>query len=348
MKVVTIIGARPQFIKASTVSRAFIGHGVEEIIIHTGQHFDANMSKIFFEQMYIPQPQFILNINTLTHGAMTGRMIEEIEKILLKVKPDYVLVYGDTNSTLAGAIAAKKINIKVIHIEAGLRSFNMHMPEEINRILTDRISDYLFCPTKIAVDNLKREGFDYFDCIVKLSGDVMYDCFIYFSQYQKKPENLNIQKPFVLATVHRAENTDDLNILNNILTFLNKTGEHIGVILPVHPRTKKLILDNNIKLNIELIEPVGYLEMIWLLNNCQYVITDSGGLQKEAYFAKKKCITLRGETEWLELVNCGWNILVNPEKNIQINSQDLIIPQEYLPLYGNGNASEIIVETLLS
>lgn len=346
MKIVTIIGARPQFIKASVVSFAMQKHGVDEVIIHTGQHYDPKMSDIFFKQMEVPKPKYTLDVNGIGHGAMTGRMLEQIEAILLDEKPDYVLVYGDTNSTLAGALAAKKLHVKVVHVEAGLRSFNMAMPEEINRILTDRISDYLFCPTQTAVNNLINEGYNNIDCKVELVGDVMYDCFLHFSGKQQKPSDINISNKYVLATIHRAENTDSSNNLTNIITFINKLTEDYQVILPLHPRTKKVIEQSNHEIKFTMIDPVGYLEMIWLLNNCEFVVTDSGGLQKEAYFAKKKCITLRSETEWGELVESGWNVLKDPTNNMILVNNDLVLPVEYRSLYGDGNSSKIIIGTI--
>ena len=310
MKIITILGARPQFIKASAVSREISKYKeIEEIIIHTGQHFDKNMSDVFFEEMSIPKPDYNLNINSLSQGAMTGRMIEEIEKVLLKEKPDVIMVYGDTNSTIAGALAAKKLHIKVIHIEAGLRSFNNNMPEEINRILTDRISDYLFCPTDIAVKNLKKEGFDNLDCKVIKCGDVMQDVAIYYDNFAKKLD-LNLPSEFILTTIHRAENTDDINRLKNIIDALNEISKEIKIVCPIHPRTRNIIADNNIDVDFIIIEPVSYLEIVYLLKNCKLVMTDSGGLQKEAYFFKKLCLTLRDETEWLELVTNGFNKLV--------------------------------------
>ncbi|MBY0245757.1 MAG: UDP-N-acetylglucosamine 2-epimerase (non-hydrolyzing) [Sphingobacteriaceae bacterium] len=347
MKIVTVIGARPQFIKASIVSFAMQNHGIDEVIIHTGQHYDPQMSDIFFKQMEIPKPKYILDVNGVGHGAMTGRMLEQIEEILLQEKPDYVLVYGDTNSTLAGVLAAKKLHMKVVHVEAGLRSFNMAMPEEINRILTDRISDYLFCPTQTAVNNLINEGYNNLDCKVELVGDVMYDCFLHFSNKQQKPSDINIANKYVLATIHRAENTDSPNNLTNIVTFLNKLAEGYQVILPLHPRTKKIIEQSHHEIKFTIIDPVGYLEMIWLLNNCEFVITDSGGLQKEAYFAKKKCITLRSETEWVELVESRWNILKNPVNHIYFETVDILMPESYNLLYGDGNSANLIFQRLL-
>lgn len=349
MKIVTIIGARPQFIKAAVLSNALRNNNIQEIIVHTGQHYDVNMSKIFFDEMQIPTPDYQLNINDLNHGAMTGRMLEKIELILLDEKPDFVLVYGDTNSTLAGALAAKKLLIKVIHVEAGLRSFNMSMPEEINRILTDRISDLLFCPTQTAVNNLVNEGIlNNTQCKIELVGDVMYDSYLHFSAMQRKPSRINNLNQFTLVTIHRAENTNNLNQLSNIVSLLNKISKDTNLLIPLHPRTQKILADSRLTLNATIIEPVGYLEMLWLLNNCNFVITDSGGLQKEAYFAKKKCITLREETEWVELVREGWNQLINPTRHIEYSQLDLSIPQDYPMLYGDGDCCKKIVTGILS
>lgn len=353
-KIVSIIGARPQFIKAAAVSRAFSKSPIEEIIIHTGQHFDKNMSEIFFEEMQIPQPHYNLQINSLSHGAMTGRMIEEIEKVLQKENPDAVLIYGDTNSTIAGALAAKKLHIKVIHVEAGLRSFNMEMPEEINRILTDRISDFLFCPTETAVKNLMKEGFENFDCKIINSGDVMQDAALYYAQFSKDKSSitndLNLQdKKFVLGTFHRQENTDNLENLSEIIRALNEINKSVPVIIPLHPRTKKIIQQNNLKPQFTIIEPVGYFDMIELLKNCQLVMTDSGGLQKEAFFFQKHCITMRDQTEWTELIENGFNVLTGADFTLITNAFHDFYTKESdfsIGLYGNGNASEIIISAL--
>ncbi|MDH5400376.1 MAG: UDP-N-acetylglucosamine 2-epimerase (non-hydrolyzing) [Cyclobacteriaceae bacterium] len=312
MKALTILGARPQFIKASPVSRALKAEGIDEVIVHTGQHFDENMSKIFFDEMGIPEPHYNLEVHGLGHGAMTGRMLEKIESVLLKEKPDVVIVYGDTNSTIAGALAAKKLHIKVAHIEAGLRSFNMKMPEEINRILTDRISDFLFCPTTTALENLKKEGFENIDCKITNSGDVMYDAFLQFSDIaQEKSTILSDQKlsdrKYILCTVHRQENTDDKQRFGEIVRTLNTVAEEATIVFPVHPRTQQLLGTYSLHKNIRIIPPVGYLDMVSLINHSMLVMTDSGGLQKEAFFARKYCITLREETEWVELVNGGFN-----------------------------------------
>ena len=350
MKIVTILGARPQFIKAGSVSREIAKHKeIEEVIIHTGQHFDKNMSDIFFEEMKIPKPHYNLNINGLSHGAMTGQMLEKIDEVLLNEKPDWVLVYGDTNSTLAGALAASKLHIKVAHIEAGLRSFNMKMPEEINRILTDRVSTILFCPTDSAIENLKNESFENFNCNIIKSGDVMQDGALFYASLAIKP-TIKLEKEFILCTIHRAENTDDEQRLKDIFKALDEISKNVQIVLPLHPRTKQII--QNLKLNIQnltLIEPVGYLEMVYLIKNSKMIMTDSGGLQKEAYFFEKPCITLRDETEWVELVDNGFNVLVGAEKSKIINAhKEFEFNKDFdLNLYGDGHASKIIIEHLI-
>ena len=352
MTILTIVGARPQFVKAAVVSRTMKKFSnFKEIIVHTGQHFDANMSDIFFEEMSIPKPDYNLNINALNHGAMTGKMLEKIEEIIIKEKPDWVLVYGDTNSTLAGALAAVKLHIKVAHVEAGLRSFNLTMPEEINRILTDRISTVLFAPTVQAVENLKNEGFEKMPVQIVKTGDVMLDAAIYYrTQAVNKNENL---KNKILTTIHRAENTDNSEKLQAIFSALEIVAEKYGMVLPLHPRTKKALVKmhyNFEKSHIHFIEPVGYLEMIALLNKSVLVMTDSGGLQKEAYFFKKACVTLRDETEWTELVNLKCNFLAGSDTNKIISAVERMktIPLSYFQdnFYGDGNAANEIVETL--
>lgn len=354
MKVVTVVGARPQFIKAAVVSRAFAKQkNIKEKIIHTGQHFDANMSDVFFNEMQIPKPHFHLNISNLTHGAMTGRMLEGIENILVTEKPDYLLVYGDTNSTLAGALAATKLRIKVAHVEAGLRSFNMQMPEEINRILTDRISNVLFCPTNQSVKNLDAEGFNNFDCTIVNCGDVMLDAALYYSKFSVKKSaiiNKIAGNDFVLCTIHRAENTDDINRLKSIIAALNEISETRQVIMPLHPRTKKIISSANIKTNFLVIDPVGYFDMIELLKHTSLVMTDSGGLQKEAFFFKKKCVTLRTETEWVELVKGGYNIISGYKKVDILKTYRNAVTKRVnfsQALYGTGNAGDKIARFLL-
>jgi len=354
MKIVTILGARPQFVKAAVVSRELKKSGITEVIVHTGQHFDNNMSQVFFDEMEIPQPDYNLEISGLNHGAMTGRMLEKIEEVLLKERPDYVLVYGDTNSTLAGALAASKLHIPVAHIEAGLRSFEMKMPEEVNRILTDRISSILFCPTTTAIKNLEAEGYNNLTCKVILSGDVMFDAVQY---YQSKIDTHSTvlqkekltDKPFVLATLHRAENTNDPNRLKEICNALNEINQEVKIVLPLHPRTKSFLATQNIQLNAHIIDPVGYFDMLALLKNCKMVLTDSGGLQKEAYFFSKFCITLRDQTEWVELVEAGANSLAGASKKEIIDqfrlnyNKSLQVKQG---LYGDGHAAALIVSHL--
>jgi len=360
MKVITVVGARPQFIKAATVSRAIKLHNednpdniIEEIIVHTGQHYDPNMSDVFFDEMNIPKPSYTLGVGGGSHGVMTGRQLEKIEEVLLTEKPDYVLVYGDTNSTIAGALAAAKLHIPVAHVEAGLRSFNMRMPEEINRILTDQISSVLFCPTETSMVNLDSEGFSKRSCSVHNVGDVMYDAAMFYAPKSIKPSQLKeLTEPFALVTIHRAENTDDLSRLSEIVEALNELSNDMLVICPLHPRTKKEINDANLTLNANIIEPVGYFEMIWLLQNCNIVLTDSGGLQKEAYFFQKPCLTLRDQTEWVELIKAGVNSLVKINKTeILDKTREALAMDKSIfsesSLFGNGDAAEKIVKELL-
>lgn len=350
-KILTIIGARPQFIKASVVSRALAKtSGLKEVMLHTGQHFDANMSDIFFNQLGIPKPDIQLDIHGGSHGEMTGRMLAEIERALVKHKPDRVLVYGDTNSTLAGALAAAKLHIPVAHIEAGLRSFNMQMPEEINRILTDQLSDFLFCPTDTAVQNLHREGFSNKPAKILQVGDVMQDAAILFSQNAIAP-TAHLPDQFILATLHRAENTDNPQRLSQIISALNSLHATVApVVLPLHPRTRKLIAEQGLQLNVEIIDPVGYFEMIWLLKSCSLVVTDSGGVQKEAFFFGKACVTMRDQTEWIELIEIGANELVGADTTKIINTATRHIGrqvQDPHQLYGGGQASMSIVQALV-
>lgn len=348
MKITTIIGARPQFIKAAVVSRALRKHrpDVQEVIIHTGQHFDANMSDVFFEELDIPEPDYNLGIGGGTHGQNTGRMLEAIEAILLNEKPDWVLVYGDTDSTLAGALAAAKLHIPVAHVEAGLRSFNRHMPEELNRILTDHVSSLLFTPTNTATSNLSNEGIK--GDKVQQVGDVMYDAAMYYRDKAQRPIDLNLAEQFILCTIHRAENTDNPERLSNIISALNEIAQTTQVILPLHPRTRKMLSNGKYDTQqITLIDPVSYLQMVWLLEHCRLVITDSGGLQKEAYFFDKPCITARDETEWVELVTCGANRLAGAEKIEIMNAfHDVVTrpsPVWQNKLYGMGDAGQRIV-----
>lgn len=357
MKILTIVGARPQFVKAACLSRelAKFPDQFQEIIVHTGQHFDQNMSDIFFEEMQIPKPAYNLNINGLGHGAMTGQMLQGIEEICIQEKPDWVLVYGDTNSTLAGALAAKKLHIRVAHVEAGLRSFNMRMPEEINRILTDRISDVLFCPTDQAVTNLLKEGVSGEQVV--LNGDIMMDAALYYSKWSSEKssiiERLKLNsKDFVLATVHRQENTDDPKRLKELFEAMEKI--HQGgprVVLPIHPRTRKILAQQAIQTTIDLIDPVGYFDMIELLKNSTLVMTDSGGLQKEAYFFNKYCITLRDETEWVELVDNHFNQLVGASQDAILRAFSALKNKTFdrtVELYGGGAAARKIREVLES
>lgn len=358
MKIITIVGARPQFVKAATVSRAIKKFNqsntqqIEEKIIHTGQHYDSNMSDVFFEAMDIPKPHFHLEVGGGTHGEMTGRQLEKIEEVIISEKPDYLLVYGDTNSTLAGALAATKLHIPVVHVEAGLRSFNMKMPEEVNRILTDNISDILFCPTETAINNLEKEGFSNKNCEIINVGDVMFDAAMYYANNSFRPEELTEGlSDFVLVTFHRADNTDDITRLTEIVNALNELSELMPVVIPIHPRTKKAIEQAGLVLSVNVLQPVGYFEMIWLLQNCRVVLTDSGGLQKEACFFKKPCVTMRDQTEWVELIEAGVNRLVenNKESILQNVKESLELNDTIFSassLYGDGDASEKIVKIL--
>ncbi len=348
MKIITIIGARPQFIKAAAVSKELRINNTEKII-HTGQHYDSNMSQVFFEELNIPMPDYNLNIGSGRHGFQTGNMLIKIEEILEEEKPDCILVYGDTNSTLAGALAASKLLIPVAHVEAGLRSFNMKMPEEQNRILTDHISTYLFAPTEVAVKNLSKEGITN---NVYNVGDVMYDAVLHFSKLALQKTDvlnkLNLNKgEYILATIHRAENTNDVNRLKNIVESFNEYNGKI--VIPLHPRTRKYMKDYGLKFsdNVKIIEPIGYLEMLVLEMMSQKIVTDSGGLQKEAFFAKKPCITLRDETEWVETVENGWNVLVGTDKNKILDALNNFIPLSPQKNYfGDGKAAKKISEIL--
>jgi UDP-GlcNAc3NAcA epimerase len=355
MKIITVVGARPQFVKAAALSRALKEHpSIEELIVHTGQHFDENMSDIFFEEMEIPQPSYHLNINSLNHGAMTGRMIEQLELTFLSEKPNLVLVFGDTNSTLAAAIAASKLHIPIAHVEAGLRSFNMQMPEEINRILTDRIARFLYCPTQQAINNLKVEGFDAMDNEVVLCGDVMEDAALYYAKHSSEKSSIigdiALDK-FVLCTLHRAENTDKKEKMQEIVNSLNLLHEEIPVVIPLHPRTKNVLEQYQLQLNVKTISPQGYFGMLELLKHCKMVITDSGGLQKEAYFFQKPCVTIRDQTEWIELIESGVNILGKADqKDLKEKFHQMLSFSEAFPanLYGGGKAAQSIANHLAS
>lgn len=358
MKIMTVVGARPQFIKASAVSRvihSLYAGIVEEVLVHTGQHFDANMSKVFFEELDIPEPKYNLEISGGSHGAMTGRMLESIERVLLSEKPDWLLIYGDTNSTVAGALAAAKLHVPVAHVEAGLRSFNMRMPEEINRIVADRISTLLFCPTETAISNLHAEGFTKG---LHNVGDVMYDVALFYKDRANSKtilSNLGLTKGnYFLATCHRAENTDDPKRLGSILSALAKLAEEIPVILPLHPRTRKLVDQYGLSALLKplvVTDPLPFLDMVALEQAAKLILTDSGGVQKEAFFYQVPCITMRDETEWTETVESGWNHLVTPHlENIVSVAKQAIKKSPntmvYSP-YGDGRSAEYILSLLL-
>lgn len=352
-KIVTILGARPQFVKAAVLSRVIASYSeIEEVIVHTGQHYDANMSAVFFEEMNIPHPKYNLNINGLGHGAMTGQMLEKIEQVLVNEQPDGVVVYGDTNSTLAGALAAQKLGIKVIHIEAGLRSYNMEMPEEVNRILTDRISSLLICPTDTAMANLQKEGFEHHDIKIVKSGDIMKDAVVYYSEFADEKatvlEKYNLAKgAFVLATIHRQENTDDIEVLKGVFEGLTQIHQETEVVIPLHPRTKAVLEKHQLNYPLTFIDPVGYFDMLALLQNCQLVVTDSGGLQKEAFFNQKCCLIARKETEWVELVTHGFAELVAGDTEKMLSSYSQFLTKELdfsIPLYGNEVGESIYQE----
>lgn len=352
-KIATVVGARPQFVKAAVVSRAFENSDLSEFIIHTGQHYSDNMSDIFFEEMHIPQPKYNLNVHESLHGAMTAKMMIGIEEVLLKEKPSMVIVYGDTNSTLAASVTASKLNIPVCHVEAGLRSYNMQMPEEVNRILTDRVSSLLCCPTQKGVDNLYDEGYGLNKFYsVHLTGDVMYDAanFYYERSNDKVLQRLSLEKDqFILATIHRAENTDDINKLSDIVEALNCINNIKQVIVPLHPRTAKLIKALPVKPSFTIIEPVGYFDMLQLLYNCSLVITDSGGLQKESFFFNKYCVIVREQTEWVELTQNEYAELAGSDKERIVTAAKKFLVQKFLKkenLYGNGHAGEKIVSLI--
>lgn len=382
MKIVTVVGARPQFIKAAAISRAIkerngfsnnlVSH-LSEVIVHTGQHYDANMSEVFFKELDIPEPHYNLGICDTTHGAMTGRMLEKIEEVLLNERPDWVLIYGDTNSTLAGALAAAKLHIQVAHVEAGLRSLNRKMPEEINRVLTDHVASVLFCPTYKAVQNLQMEGFkNILDSIRILNvkrtpnfplvinaGDVMYDTALYYAPKSEQKsqilEELNLKSnSYALTTVHRSENTDDQVRLKNIFEGLSGVAKELDVVLPLHPRTREALereeIFDQVAQTLKLIDPLGYLDMIRLEKNARLILTDSGGIQKEAFFYGVPCVTLRDETEWVELVDAGWNVLAGAHADrigqaAQSMLSDWHPPARILP-YGHGDTAFKVLDVL--
>ena len=357
MKIVTILGARPQFIKAGSVSREILkqreaGRNIQEVIIHTGQHYDTNMSDVFFQELDIPTPHHNLGVGGGTHGQNTGRMLEKLEALMQVEKPDWVLVYGDTDSTLAGALAASKLHIPIAHVEAGLRSFNRHMPEEINRVLTDHASSVLFAPTVTAVNHLANEGV--FGNKVQLVGDVMYDAALFYKARAKPPADAIVvnwePRSFALSTIHRAENTDNLDRMKGILAGLASAS--YPIVLPIHPRTRTRLAQIGLVMpsNVHVIDPVSYLEMMWLEMNCRLVITDSGGVQKEAYFYDKPCVTLRDETEWTELVELGVNQLVGADpKRISMGLSMSVANTCFhnKEVYGTGQSGVRVVHHLL-
>ena len=346
MKIASIIGARPQFIKAAPVSAKINSNSsISEVIIHTGQHYEDNMSDIFFEEMHIPKPKYNLNINQMKYGPMVNKMSKEICTLLLKENIDGVLVYGDTNSTLAGSLSAKKLDVPLFHVEAGLRSFDRSMHEENNRIITDHLSSLLFCPSNNAVKNLKEENLK--DGLI-LSGDVMYDVYKKFSSYKGNIFEDYKAPAYILSTIHRRENINRIEKLLAIFESLNKINNKLKIIMPLHPHTKNNMEKYKIKSSINFIEPQGYLSMLSLLKNSEMVITDSGGLQKESYFAKKKCIVVRDKTEWIELIDQGTNIVCKP-KNIYEAFSEISKKESNFSknLYGNGKASTCIVESII-
>jgi UDP-GlcNAc3NAcA epimerase len=349
MKIVSIVGARPQFIKAATVSRIIRANcTVNEILLHTGQHYDENMSEVFFRELSIPLPDYNLEVGSGSHAEQTGKMLKGIEDIILNERPDCVLVYGDTNSTLAGALAAAKQNIPVAHVEAGLRSFNRAMPEEINRIVTDRISNMLFAPTQTAVDNLAHEGLA---DITSFTGDVMFDSVLYYKERIEgnpgKYQTKGIPGHYLLATIHRAENTDQPENLKNIFLAFSRLDHEI--VLPIHPRTKKILHSSiTVPENVHIIDPVGYLQMLKLTMDAFKVLTDSGGLQKEAYFLQKQCITLRTETEWVETLHDQWNIITGSNATLIEHAVESDLPAAPRQMgFGDGKSAETILQKLL-
>ncbi len=353
MKVVTIVGARPQFIKAAPVSKELRKNHHQEILIHTGQHYDDEMSSVFFEELDIPEPDLNLGVGSGTHGFQTAHMLMGVEEVLQSEKPDWVIVYGDANSTLAGALAAVKLNVPLAHVEAGLRSFNREMPEERNRLLADHCSDVFFCPTRTAIENLAKEGITKG---VHLVGDTMYDSVLSFGdvarQSSKILEKLALKpRNYLFATVHRAYNTDSLEALCSILTAFSEIKETI--VFPIHPRTENRIsdldgaLDLSRMTHVQSIKPVSYLDMLMLEQNARVILTDSGGVQKEAYFVGVPCITLRPETEWTETVESGWNVVVGAHQSDIVHAVQTIKPPQARRLdFGDGNAARRIVEIL--
>lgn len=361
MKIVTVVGARPQFVKAATVSAAIAlqqsaAAGLEEVMVHTGQHYDPNMSQVFFDELKVPRPKYNLAVGSGSHGAMTGKMLGALEQILVDEKPDWLLVYGDTNSTLAGSLAAAKLHVPVCHVEAGLRSFDKGMPEEVNRILTDHVSTLLLCPTRTAIANLKNEGVT---SGVHHVGDVMYDAALMFARVAGPAAQVLVRyelnpKAFALATVHRAENTDDPARLEGIVTALsNLASGECPVLLPLHPRTratlKRLGMEPLLERNpaLKTVEPVPFLDMIVLEQQAKLILTDSGGVQKEAYFQRVPCVTLRDQTEWVETVEAGWNQLAGADRARIEQAAASAKPGRVIDEYGDGNAAGKVLDLLL-
>lgn len=358
LKILTIVGARPQFVKAAVVSRAVAElerrrpGTLGEVIVHTGQHYDPNMSDVFFEEMRIPRPHHHLGIGGGPHGAMTGRMLEAVERVMQAEAPGWVLVYGDTNSTLAGALAAAKLHVPVAHVEAGLRSFNRRMPEEINRVLTDHVAEALYVPTRTGVENLAREGIS--GPKVLQVGDVMFDAALYYRELARASPRIAklieaCPAGLYLATVHRAENTDDAARLGAIVSAMEAISARRPVVLPLHPRTRKLLAGWRPPAALHVVDPVGYFDMLSLLQACRGVLTDSGGVQKEAYFFGKPCLTLRDETEWVELVEGGHNRLVGADRDRIVEAAAAFLDRERpadASLYGDGHAGDRIAEHL--
>jgi UDP-N-acetylglucosamine 2-epimerase len=375
MKVVSVVGARPQFIKLAPVCKAMerVKDTIRHLIVHTGQHYDYEMSQVFFDELGLRDPDYHLGVGSGTHGYQTGEMLKRVEEVLVREKPDLVMVYGDTNTTLAGALASSKLHIPVAHVEAGLRSFNRRMPEEVNRVLTDHVSDFLFCPTRNAVENLRREGFTGIlndgellplDCnpshlpcsrpLVINTGDVMYDALLLYAELAEKRvrilEELNFKpKAYTLATIHRAENTDNPERLGAIFEGLERIAqEGLPVILPLHPRTQKRLREIGLHpKGLKLLDPVSYLDMLILEKNARVVLTDSGGVQKEAFFFRVPCVTLREETEWVETVEAGWNTLVgcDAERIVRVALEARKGAESVWP-YGDGRAAERVVRLL--
>ncbi|MGD0023420.1 MAG: UDP-N-acetylglucosamine 2-epimerase (non-hydrolyzing) [Xanthobacteraceae bacterium] len=356
MKIVTVLGARPQFIKAAPLSRALAARGLTESLLHTGQHYDPEMSDVFFRELSLPAPAYHLGVGSGPHGEQTGRMLSGIEAILTNDRPDLVLVYGDTNSTLAGALAAVKLNLPVAHVEAGLRSFNRRMPEEINRIVVDAVASLLFVPVETAVTQLKREGIP--DSRIHLVGDVMFDAALMFAETAKQRsrviETLDLTpKQYALATIHRAENTDDRNTLERIFAGLADLCRDMRVVCPLHPRTAAALAASSLeafkKAGGIASEPVGFIDMVRLEQAAGLIVTDSGGVQKEAFFHQVPCITLRSETEWTELVEGGWNTLLPPAQISTVRQvARAVMSKQGRPIrpYGNGRAAERIAAIL--